>query len=65
MSLWKLIFNLHLILGLVIGLLLVSAGLTGSVLVWKSEIDALLHRELLRVEPGRNVLPLQAVVIRC
>lgn len=58
----KLIFQLHLYVGLVVGLLLVSAGLTGSVLVWKNEIDALLHPGLLRVEPAPAGLSLQEVV---
>jgi uncharacterized iron-regulated membrane protein len=58
----KLVFQIHLYVGLVVGLLLVSAGLTGSVLVWKNEIDALLHPELLRVEPAQSRISLQQVV---
>jgi uncharacterized iron-regulated membrane protein len=55
----KLILKLHLVLGLGIGVLLASAGLTGSVLVWRQEIDMLLHPGLLRVEPGPIRAPLQ------
>lgn len=64
MTLRKLVLNVHLVLGLTAGLLLVSAGLTGSLLVWKAEIDAALHPELLRVEPGPSRVPLQRVVER-
>lgn len=58
----KILFQIHLYAGLVVGLLLTSAGVTGSVLVWKNEIDALLHPELLRVEPAAARLPIQQVV---
>lgn len=59
-----LVLGIHLYVGLVVGLLLVSAGLTGSILVWRHEIDALLHPELLRVEPAGTRIPLQQVVER-
>lgn len=58
----KIIFQIHLYAGLIVGLLLTSAGVTGSVLVWKNEIDALLHPELLRVEPTGARLPIQQAV---
>lgn len=58
----RLLFQLHLYVGLAVGLLLVSAGLSGSVLVWKDEVDAFLHPELLRVEPAGQALSLQQVV---
>src|SRR5687767_26724 len=57
-----LIFQLHLYLGLTIGLFLASSGITGSILVWRNEIDALLHPELLRVVPAADRMPLQSVV---
>jgi uncharacterized iron-regulated membrane protein len=60
----KLILKLHLVLGLGIGVLLASAGLTGSVLVWRQEIDVLLHPGLLRVEPEPIRAPLQQVLER-
>lgn len=62
MTLRKLVLNVHLVLGLTAGLLLTSAGLTGSLLVWRAEIDAALHPELLRVEPGPSRAPLQHAV---
>ena len=58
----RLIFRIHQLLGLGIGLFLTSAGLSGSVLVWRNEIDALLHPELLRVAPAARHLPLQRVI---
>lgn len=60
----KLIFNLHLYLGLTLGLLLVSAGVTGSALVFREEIDAALNPHLLRVSPGPEPLSLQRIVDR-
>lgn len=62
MNLRKVLLQLHLVLGLGVGMFLVSAGLTGSVLVWRHEIDAFLHPELLRVEPGGERIPLEQVI---
>jgi uncharacterized iron-regulated membrane protein len=58
----KLIFDVHLWVGLTLGLLLVLAGLTGSILVFDEEIDAMLNPELLRVAPGEVQVSLQRVV---
>lgn len=58
----RLVRRIHLVAGLTVGLLLVSAGLTGSVLVFREELDVLLHPELLRVEPGPERVPLDRVV---
>lgn len=58
----KLIFDIHLWVGLTVGLLLVMAGLTGSILVFDEEIDAVLNPGLLSVTPGEERAPLQRVV---
>lgn len=58
----KALFNLHLYVGLLLGVLLALAGLSGSVLVFRAEIDQLLDGELLRVPVRGRPLPLQAVV---
>lgn len=58
----KLIFNVHLWVGFTAGLLLVLAGLTGSVLVFDEEIDAALNPRLLRVSPAAERVSLQRVV---
>jgi uncharacterized iron-regulated membrane protein len=58
----KLIFDIHLWVGLSVGLLLVLAGLTGSLLVFDEEIDAALNPGLLQVAPGGERAPLQQVV---
>lgn len=44
-------FNLHLIGGLVSGVLLLILGITGSVLAFSGEIDSLLHPSFFRVVP--------------
>ncbi len=45
----KIIFNLHLYIGLTVGLLLALSGVTGSLLVFGSETDAAINPRLLRV----------------
>lgn len=62
MRLRKLIFDIHLWLGFTAGLLLVLAGLTGSLLVFDDEIDATLNPGLRRVAPAAGEAPLQRVV---
>lgn len=57
----KLIFNIHLWAGLTLGVLLVLAGLTGSILVFDEEIDAVLNPGLLRVAPGEEEVSFQNV----
>lgn len=54
--------KLHRYLGLVAGLLLVPIGLTGSVLVFHEEIDAVLYPELVRVEPQGVPVSLDAAM---
>lgn len=58
----KLIFNVHLWVGLTVGAVLVMAGVTGTVLVFGKEIDAALNPELLRVTPGDGRVSLQHAV---
>lgn len=54
--------RVHLVLGLTVGLILSVSGVTGSALVFRDEIDALLHPELLRVEIGPERVTLDAVL---
>lgn len=54
--------RVHLVLGLAIGLILSVSGLTGSALVFRNEIDVLLHSELLRVDAGSERVTLDAVL---
>ena len=54
----KLIFNLHLIVGLVAALFLLVMGITGSFLAYEYELDRTIHPKLYRVTPGGDRLPL-------
>ena len=47
----KPIWRLHSVLGLVCGLVLIVVGLTGSLLVFRAEVDAFLSPELYRAQP--------------
>lgn len=62
MRLRPLVRRVHFILTATLGLLVVLAGVSGSVLVFRAEIDAALNPELLRVEPGAAAAPLAEVV---
>lgn len=53
---------LHRVLGLVAAAGLFVSGLSGSALVFRSEIDRALNPELLRVVPGASRVPLQSIV---
>ena len=54
--------KVHLYAGLALGLVLIVISLTGSALVFRSEIDALLRPDLLQVEPaGARIGPGRAV----
>lgn len=55
---------LHRVLGLAAGLLLVVTGLSGSALVFRSEIDAALNPHLLRVAPSAERAALQPMLDR-
>lgn len=52
----RIVFNLHLYIGLAAGLFLVLTGLTGSMIVFREEIEKLMHPELLEtVARGERV----------
>ncbi|NUQ19568.1 MAG: PepSY domain-containing protein, partial [Gemmatimonadaceae bacterium] len=54
--------RLHRWLGVAAGVLLVVTGLSGSVLVFRREIDAALNPRLLRAEPAASRVPLQRIL---
>jgi uncharacterized iron-regulated membrane protein len=58
----KVVFQLHLYTGLAIGLLLILSGLTGSVLVFREEIEALVYPELMSTVPRDERVSLQTVL---
>lgn len=59
----KRLWQLHSWLGLIAGLGLVVIGLTGSVLVFRDELEALVNPALVRVEPaGAGRLPLDTLL---
>ena len=64
MKLRRVIFNLHLYIGLAAGLFLVLSGLTGSMVVFRDEIEALAHPELMETAVGEKRIPVQAVLDR-
>lgn len=67
MKLRRLIFNAHLYIGLATGFFLVLSGLTGSLLVFREEIEALNHRELMETKLRGERASLQAILdrVRC
>lgn len=54
--------RVHLVLGLTAGLILSVSGITGSALVFRNELDAVLHPHLLRAQPGPVRLGLDPVL---
>ncbi len=55
----RFLFHVHLYTGLLVGLLLSLTGITGSVLVFSHELDALLYPKLLHARPpGATATPL-------
>jgi uncharacterized iron-regulated membrane protein len=50
-TLRRILRQLHLWSALIFGLMLLLAGLTGSVLAWRHELDAILNPALMRVQP--------------
>ena len=59
--LWKLLFQVHLWVGLVLGLYVVVVCVTGSLVVFRGEIEDALHSELTKVKPGGKRVALQPV----
>lgn len=62
MKLRRVIFNLHLYTGLAAGLFLVLSSLTGSMIVFRDEIEGLTHPELMETTVGEERVPVQAVL---
>lgn len=60
----RLLAKLHRWSGLALLVFLFIAGLTGSVLAFRWEIDALLNPDLFRVPPGERPLPHAALIAR-
>src|SRR5438445_207975 len=62
MKIRRLVFNFHLYAGLAAGLFLVLSGLTGSMIVFREEIEELMHPELLETVVRDEQVPVQKVV---
>ena len=58
----RIVFNIHLYIGLAVGLFLILSGLTGSMIVFREEIEKLMHPELLETAVRGERVPLQIVV---
>ncbi|MEH1837995.1 MAG: PepSY-associated TM helix domain-containing protein [Nostoc sp.] len=57
------VFRLHRYIGLVVGLIAIIIGLTGSLLVFHDEIsDFLLHRQIATITPGGERLPVEVIL---
>ena len=54
----KLMLNLHLYTALIAGLVIVLLGVTGAVMTFESELDAVSNRGLFYVQPGPRALPM-------
>ena len=61
-ALRRLLFQVHLWIGLAIGLVVSIVGLTGSILVFKPELEAALIPSLTRVTPGPQRVPIDQLV---
>ena len=62
MKVRRVVFNLHLYTGLAAGLLLMLSGLTGSLLVFREEIETLAYPELMKTVPRDESVSLQTVL---
>ena len=62
MKMRRVVFNFHLYLGLTAGLFLVLSGLTGSMIVFRDEIEALIYPELMEVAIRDERAPVQMVL---
>jgi len=62
LTLRRRLYVLHLSLGLAAGLWFSVAGVTGSVLVFRHEVDRVLNPQLLTVEPRGEMAPLETVL---
>lgn len=57
----KYLFNLHLYLSLIAGVLVVTLGITGSILAFETELDHLFHYKLTYVTPQARALSLAEI----
>ena len=62
MRIRKTVVTLHLYMGLAAGLFLVLAGLTGSMIVFREEIENLVHPEWLETAEGGERPPLETIL---
>ena len=58
----KIVFNIHLYIGLASGLFLVLSGLSGSMIVFREEIEKFMHPELLETVVRGERVPVQTVL---
>lgn len=56
------VFNIHLYIGLAAGLFLILIGLSGSMIVFREEIEKLMHSELLETAVRGERVPVQIVL---
>ena len=56
----KVLFNLHLYGALIVGLFVVTIGVTGSIMAFEDDLDRIFNRQLFHVEPTGTPLPLAA-----
>jgi uncharacterized iron-regulated membrane protein len=62
MTFRRLLFQVHMYVGLTVGAVLAMMGLSGATLVFESELERGLHPEVQRVEPVGEPVPLSRVV---
>ncbi len=62
MKIRRVVFNFHRYVGLAAGLFLVLSGLTGSMIVFREEIEELMHPDLMAATVRGERVPVQAVV---
>ncbi len=58
-SLWV---SVHRWSGIILGVLVVLIGVTGSLLIYEDELDTLLNPDLFRVQPGETYLPYDEII---
>ena len=63
-TLRKILFNVHLVVGLIAAAFVVVLGVTGSIMAFEGEIDRMTHPHLFRVTPQAQPLSLAALTTR-
>lgn len=58
----SLIFNLHRYTALVAGIFVLVLGVTGSIMAFEDDLDALFHPTLFTVQPGAHHLPIARIL---